>query len=116
MCLKKVTNVDDPASISWELVFKEPRIITTSTLKSYAYVYHIVAKTIAVSDEVYRKLKKARMPGESFSSAIKRNLDTRPKLSELIGDQILSPEDWAKTRKALNKAERKTSNKLFGSK
>lgn len=74
-----------------------------------------MTKTIAVSDEVYRKLKKARMPGESFSSAIKRNLDARPKLSELIGNQILSPEDSAKTRKVLNKAGRKTSNRLFGS-
>lgn len=71
-----------------------------------------MAKTIAVSDEVYKKLKKARMPGESMSSAIKRSLETRPKLSGLIGDQILGPEDWAKTRVVLNKAQRKTANKL----
>lgn len=72
-----------------------------------------MAKTIAVSDEVYKKLKKARLPGESFSSAIKRILETRPKLSELIGDRILSPEDWAKTRRVLNKAQRKTADKLM---
>lgn len=71
-----------------------------------------MAKTIAVSDEVYKKLKKARMPGESFSSAIKRNLEARPKLSSLIGDQILSPEDWATTRHFLNKSQRKTAEKL----
>ena len=71
-----------------------------------------MAKTIAVSDEVYKKLKKARMPGESMSSAIKRSLETRPKLSELVGDQILGPEDWRKTRIVLNKAQRKTANKL----
>ncbi len=73
-----------------------------------------MAKTIAVSDEVYKKLKKARMPGESFSSAIKRSLETRPKLSQLVGDQILSPEDWAKTRQILNKAQRRTAGKLIG--
>ena len=44
-----------------------------------------MVKTIAVSDDVYKKLKKAGMPGESFSSIIRRNLERRPKLSELAG-------------------------------
>ena len=71
-----------------------------------------MAKTIAVSDEVYKKLKKARMPGESFSSAIKRSLEKRPKLSEIAGTPILTPKDWSEAKKALAKAEGKTLEKL----
>jgi predicted CopG family antitoxin len=71
-----------------------------------------MAKTIAVSDEVYKKLKKARMPGESFSSAIKRSLEARPKLSEIAGTPLLSLKDWTETQKELAKTERKTLEKM----
>jgi predicted CopG family antitoxin len=71
-----------------------------------------MAKTIAVSDEVYKKLKKARMPGESFSSTIRRSLEMRPKLSEIAGTPILSRKDWREAQRALAKAERKTLEKL----
>ena len=71
-----------------------------------------MAKTIAVSDEVYKKLKKAKMSGESFSSAIKRSLESRPKLSSIAGTRILSTEDWAEARRALAKSERKTLREL----
>jgi predicted CopG family antitoxin len=71
-----------------------------------------MAKTIAVSDEVYRKLKKARMPGESFSSTIRRTLEARPKLTDIVGKGILTHEDWAKTRKVIAKSEKMTLEKL----
>jgi predicted CopG family antitoxin len=67
-----------------------------------------MAKTIAVSDDVYKKLKKAKMSGESFSSAIKRTLETRPKLSEIAGSRILTPKEWNESQRALAKAERKS--------
>jgi len=72
-----------------------------------------MARTIAVSDEVYKKLKKAKKPGESFSSAIKRSLEMRPKLSEIAGNRTLSREDWDEAQRALVKAERKTLDKLL---
>ena len=71
-----------------------------------------MAKTIAVSDEVYKKLKKAKMPGESFSSTIKRSLELRPKLSSVAGTKILSREDWIETRRVLAKSERRTLSEL----
>jgi predicted CopG family antitoxin len=73
-----------------------------------------MARTIAVSDEVYRKLKKARMPGESFSSAINRTLEMRPKLVEVIGTRTLSKDDWKQAQGVLKKSERKTLEKLEG--
>lgn len=71
-----------------------------------------MAKTIAVSDEVYKKLKKARMPGESFSATIKRSLEMKPKLSSIAGSRTLTREDWIETRRILEKSERKTLEKL----
>ncbi|MGI0079057.1 MAG: antitoxin VapB family protein [Nitrososphaerales archaeon] len=71
-----------------------------------------MAKTIAVSDEVYRKLKKAKMPGESFSSTIKRSLEIRPKLSDIAGTRTLTQEDWKGAQKVLAKAEKKTLEQL----
>ncbi|HKW05705.1 MAG TPA: antitoxin VapB family protein [Nitrososphaerales archaeon] len=65
-----------------------------------------MVKTIAVSDDMYRRLKKARMPGESFSAAIKRRLEAKPKLSTIIGSGTLTREDWNETRKILEKSER----------
>lgn len=71
-----------------------------------------MAKTIAVSDEVYKKLKKARMPGESFSATIKRSLEMKPKLSSIAGSRTLTREDWIETRRILEKSERKALEKL----
>ena len=75
-------------------------------------MYYEMAKTIAVSDEVYKKLKKAKMPGESFSSAIKRSLEMRPKLSDIAGSRILSQKDWNESQRALSKAETKSMREL----
>ncbi len=82
----------------------------------YLYVYdmYMMAKTIAVSDDVYKKLKKARMPGESFSSTIKRSLEMKPKLSDVVGTRTLSREDWRVAQRILAKSERKTLEKLVG--
>lgn len=41
-----------------------------------------MAKTIAVADDVYEALSKARMKGESFSDVIRRLL-SRQKISEI---------------------------------
>ena len=71
-----------------------------------------MAKTIAVSDEVYKKLKKAKKPGESFSSTIKRSLEMKPKLSSIAGNRTLSREDWKEAKRALAKAERKTRDTI----
>jgi predicted CopG family antitoxin len=72
-----------------------------------------MARTIAVSDEVYKKLKKAKMPGESFSSTIKRSLEMRPKLSDVAGTRTLTRADWKEAQRVLRKSERKTLEKVL---
>ena len=72
-----------------------------------------MARTIAISDEVYELLKRSKLPGESFSTVIRRGLRKR-KISELAGSGTLSTEDWAKARELLAEAEQMTSRKLSG--
>ncbi len=71
-----------------------------------------MARTIAVSDEVYDLLKKAQMPGESFSAVIKRSLKRSTKLSEIIGSMTLSLKDWSRAKAELVRAEQLTTTKL----
>lgn len=70
-----------------------------------------MARTIAISDEVYELLKRSKLPGESFSTVIKRSLHKR-KLSEIAGHGTLSRDDWAKAKESLAEAETMTSRKL----
>jgi len=70
-----------------------------------------MAKTIAVSDEVYEPFKKTRLPGESFSMTIRRNL-RKNKLSDIIGSGTISLKDWREARVRLLSAETRTAEKL----
>ena len=72
-----------------------------------------MARTIAISDEVYELLKRSKLPGESFSTVIKRSLHKR-KLSEVAGSRTLSKDDWARAKERLAEAENLTSRKLSG--
>jgi predicted CopG family antitoxin/predicted transcriptional regulator len=72
-----------------------------------------MAKTIAISDEVYELLKKSRLPGESFSVTIRRNLK-KNKLADIIGSGTISLDDWREARARLLSAETRTSEKLTG--
>lgn len=73
-----------------------------------------MARTIAISDEVYELLTRAKLPGESFSSVIKRNF-RRGRLAEISGTAILSEADWEAARKELASSEELTAKKLSGS-
>lgn len=70
-----------------------------------------MAKTIAVSDEVYELLRKAKLPSESFSSVIRRSL-RKGKLSEIGGSGTITRIDWDKAKKYLLAAEGITARGL----
>lgn len=71
-----------------------------------------MAKTVAISDEVYEMLRKSRLPGESYSAAIRRILK-RNKLSDIAGSRTLSLRDWEEAKAYLRAAEAKTAQKLM---
>jgi len=59
-----------------------------------------MAKTIAVSDDVYELLVKSKLPNESFSDVIRRVLKKGMKLSDIAGSRTITKEDWEKVTKA----------------
>ncbi len=70
-----------------------------------------MARTIAISDEVYELLRKSKLPGESFSSVIKRGL-RKGRLSEIAGSKTISTADWEVAREHLRAAETATMRRL----
>jgi predicted CopG family antitoxin len=70
-----------------------------------------LARTIAVSDEVYELLKSSKLPSESFSAVIRRNL-RKGKLTEIAGSGTISIADWEKAKKHLLASEGRTLRKL----
>jgi len=63
----------------------------------------MMAKTIAVSDDVYEMLKKSKLPHESFSDVIRRSLKRGMKLSDIAGSLTVSKEDWRKVVEAFER-------------
>ena len=59
-----------------------------------------MAKTIAVSDDVYELLVKAKLPNESFSDVIRRSIKKGMKISDIAGSKTISEEDWKKVLEA----------------
>jgi predicted CopG family antitoxin len=59
-----------------------------------------MARNIAVSDDVYAMLNKAKMEGESFSDVIKRLME-RQKISDL--PKVLEAGEWEKVEEAFGK-------------
>ncbi|MDE1874298.1 MAG: hypothetical protein KGI04_04250 [Candidatus Micrarchaeota archaeon] len=74
-----------------------------------------MARTIAVSDEVYTLLKKNKMPNESFSKVIKRSIKPRVGLLDIAGTKILTREDWKKAKKQLMRSEEMALRQMLGS-
>jgi len=65
-----------------------------------------VARTIAVSDDVYDLLVKSKLPHESFSDVIRRSLRKGMKLSDIAGSRTINKEDWKKIAKAFKPQKR----------
>lgn len=61
-----------------------------------------MARTIAVSDDVYKLLTKAKLPNESFSDVIRRALKKGMKLSDIAGSRTITKEDWERVTKAFS--------------
>ncbi|MBI2184271.1 MAG: hypothetical protein HYU39_04845 [Thaumarchaeota archaeon] len=72
-----------------------------------------MSRTIAISDEAYKLLKRSKLPGESFSSVITRSL-RKGKLSEIVGSGTISRADWEDAMESLLTAEAISSKKLRG--
>ncbi len=71
-----------------------------------------MAKTIAVSNDVYELLRKVKLPGESFSDVIRRGLSNGVKLTDIYGNGTIGKADWIRVRKTIRESEEITRRKL----
>lgn len=55
----------------------------------------IMARNIAVADDVYEQLKMLKRKEESFSELLRRLLRVRRQISNLAGSATLTVEQWA---------------------
>jgi predicted CopG family antitoxin len=72
-----------------------------------------VAKTIAVSNEVYKLLKRSKLPGESFSDVIMRGL-RKATILEIKGSGTISRSEWGRAGKEIAVAERESEERMAG--
>jgi predicted CopG family antitoxin len=68
-----------------------------------------MAKTIAVSDEVYEMLSRAKMKGESFSEVIKRLLKQK-RISDI--PKVLDEKDAELVRELIEKQRRADAERV----
>ena len=66
-----------------------------------------LARTIAVSDDVYKLLAKSKLPNESFSDVIRRAMKKGMNLSDIAGSRTVTKEDWEKVIKAFGPQTKK---------
>ncbi|MDF1541334.1 MAG: antitoxin VapB family protein [Candidatus Thorarchaeota archaeon] len=59
----------------------------------------VMAKNIALAEDVYRDLKRMKRREESFSDLIRRLMRTRGMISDLAGTETLSTEEWLEMKK-----------------
>ena len=65
-----------------------------------------MGKVIMLSDDVYKRLKMMKGPGESFSDVIERLLKYKPKLSEIAGSKTITIKDWRRVKESLKVREK----------
>ncbi|MDI6884551.1 MAG: antitoxin VapB family protein, partial [Hadesarchaea archaeon] len=62
-----------------------------------------LAKTIAVSDDVYEVLSKIKLPEESFSDVIRKSLRKGARLSDIAGSKTITREEWSTVARSFRK-------------
>ncbi|RLI40456.1 hypothetical protein DRO59_09280 [Candidatus Bathyarchaeota archaeon] len=70
-----------------------------------------MARTIAVSDDVYELLVKSKLPNESFSDVIRRSLKKGMRLSDIAGSLTISKEEWDRVEKVFENQKRMDAEK-----
>ena len=70
-----------------------------------------MSKNIAISDEVYRRLKREK-GDRSFSEVIEAKLDSGGTLSDVTGQQILDPDTYEKVSEEIERMSGGTMERL----
>jgi predicted CopG family antitoxin len=68
-----------------------------------------MARTLPISDDVYERVSRAKMKGESFSDVIRRLL-SRQKISDI--PKIFDEDEWEKVEEAFGKQKELDAKRL----
>ena len=64
-----------------------------------------MVKTIAISDELYKLLKRLKRPGESFTDVILRSIKHSSSILDIAGKKTIPLEEWEKIKKLFEAKE-----------
>ncbi|UJG41298.1 MAG: antitoxin VapB family protein [Candidatus Heimdallarchaeum aukensis] len=64
-----------------------------------------MAKNIAISDELYKLLKRLKRPGESFTDVILRSIKHSTSIMDITGKKTIPLEEWEKLKKLFEMKE-----------
>jgi len=64
-----------------------------------------MAKNIAISDELYKLLKRLKRPGESFTDVILRSIKHSTSIMDIAGKKTIPLEEWEKLKKLFEMKE-----------
>ncbi|MBD3159907.1 MAG: hypothetical protein GF309_14090 [Candidatus Lokiarchaeota archaeon] len=59
----------------------------------------LMAKNIALADDVYKDFKRLKRENESFSDVIRRLMKNRGEIADLAGSATLSLDEWLEMKK-----------------
>jgi len=81
------------------------KLLDPKILYVFILIRKNMSKNIAVSDEIYERLKKEK-DGKSFSEVIEEKLDSGEKIVEVAGKNILDRETMEKVKKDIREGSR----------
>lgn len=70
-----------------------------------------MSKNIAISDDVYRELKREK-GDRSFSEVIKEHLDERRELADVTGTRVLDPDAYEDAKEDVERMSRGTLSRI----
>jgi len=71
-----------------------------------------VARNVSIADDVYVALKRRKRQNESFTDLIRRLMQARPAISDVMGKGLLTREDWRTIRQHLAEMQRRSAEKM----
>ena len=71
-----------------------------------------MTKKVSIADDVYIALKSRKRDNESYTDLIRRLLEARPQVGDVMGKKLLTKEDWRITRQHLADMQKRSAEKM----
>lgn len=71
-----------------------------------------MARNVSIADDVYMALKRRKRQNESYSDLIRRLMEARPAISDVMGKGLLTQDDWETIRQHLAEMQRRSAERM----